>query len=341
MKMLYTNATTLQWDRRIWPSREDAYEAAEKAALELCGTKRHRRLCNECRYQQGDFARQCYLPTRSNRGSKKTPVAQGPVRHFRTYIERYFPGLFDYVDEAGNPFDHPHRLTLPKPTGQQPECHIWMARCLGCAVWQDLADLRCSQEIVPDFLYFHPYGGWHWPGLSHDDLRCSTCVAKTYGRDAVAQGVQKFWNAVTEFEMKSVVDTWTFGWNLLGGLLDDQQCKGHHNRIEAILRGITWKVKQPPPYGFENGKRPQVDLDRSDLEDLRSRIRQCRDWIEEHWEDVERPQLLDQPYFTEWLGDYERYETFWLWIKRIRQKVDENPMILVEYVLHQNPYTRA
>ncbi|KAK0751779.1 hypothetical protein B0T18DRAFT_426371 [Schizothecium vesticola] len=73
-----------------------ADKSAEEVEKALCGTERHKRACNPCRHLRGDWNH----PGRAL-GRPDAPVVKSRQVSRHYILERYFPGLLDFLHNKG------------------------------------------------------------------------------------------------------------------------------------------------------------------------------------------------------------------------------------------------
>ncbi|OJD14449.1 hypothetical protein AJ78_05217 [Emergomyces pasteurianus Ep9510] len=172
-----------------------------------CGLLRHRRKCNECRYQQGE------LDTRPPcMGSPKTPAVRSRLLRCESRADRYLPGLARCLDIKNQLSDQPSFAVSPGVTDDEHSyLTTYMIRCPGCSTWKELHSFRPGMDWQRDYRHYPSVHctdmtdeeigpqetnnqeellKWHHTSEDQemfDDMRCNNCFVQAHGRREVGK----------------------------------------------------------------------------------------------------------------------------------------------------------
>jgi hypothetical protein len=170
------------------------------------GANRNRRMCNECKFATGFWARNVGVTRRnwgvrsrcSNVGTATVPVVAGRQRRCHDSTERYFPGLFPVGPEE----QYPERWKIYRKAN----CDwwtLWSIRCAGCGVWQERAAFRKGSAYGVKATPADP-DSWrpeNWDGPHFEDWRCNHCHMNAVGRKELIRELLEFWKRLVKFEV--------------------------------------------------------------------------------------------------------------------------------------------
>ncbi|KAK1835634.1 hypothetical protein QBC39DRAFT_416308 [Podospora conica] len=123
---------------------------AEEVEKMLCGTERHKRACNNCRYLRGDWSYQGLPPALGRPGAPIIRSRQIAVPHI---FERHFPGFLDFLHKRNPalslPETHPRLLRMWLNANHRHDTWtLFTAYCGSCLQWQELAGFGYIAWII-------------------------------------------------------------------------------------------------------------------------------------------------------------------------------------------------
>ncbi|KAI9743885.1 MAG: hypothetical protein M1818_002619 [Claussenomyces sp. TS43310] len=318
----------------------------ELADVELSGLKRERRMCNECCYQQGVWAR----PTTSNAGSARTPVIKSRPMRYRDATERYFPGLFSYSAEDLKGF--PERLKQYRTNAI--EFEFWTTyrvRCPTCAIWQEMAAFRKGEgfgfKVKPRDLERSDSADQSGPDF--DNWKCNRCVANEIGTEELARMLLSFWKHIVDPELHGFNWRIAYGWHFL-------KCYTKENK-----QGVTWKrILQwhKGPYRMAPSEwelfEKEADFETVSTMDPEARFQRFAVWSDYVegclkpsgvWKDPTRKSGLQHGlvskvnrWFRSWTDNCVAMEHRTQFFQRCTREFEADPGRLVDYVLQEGVY---
>jgi hypothetical protein len=239
--------------------REDSHDRTVRLAeLYLTGIQRHKRACNECRFQRGDFARK----TDSNAGNHRTPIIKSRPRVSADAIERYFPGVMPTPESTK---DMPVRGRTYEEDRTTNEWATYGLRCPRCMVWQELANYRQGGmshfKAVPTdaptwkarLIWIRP-NYWTW--------RCNRCVFEMGGPDGLGAELFNFWKALAMNEAETLRHSNRDGWQYMGelGPVVESLSTGNAAMDNAFHKAWTTAIKEHIHLPHAIAKLPQQVL---------------------------------------------------------------------------------
>ncbi|KAK0640558.1 hypothetical protein B0T16DRAFT_418111 [Cercophora newfieldiana] len=292
-------------------------QRAGEAERMLCGTERHKRACNSCRFLRGDWNH-----ARLMIGSPPTVVIKSRHVVLPHILERKFPGLLEFLHER-----HPDKLSPPKIQynnwGGWQEHHrnkawsLFTVRCSSCSQWQELAGFGFSISLWRTVHHV----------MAHGPVPCNKCLQR---KDPSAWQ-SKIWATASKMAAEvreAMANRLIFGWDMVYN--DFQQGKlVHYNASfgDRILCVSPWKV--PTPTGWR--------LKDSFIPELRVRLGYLRSFIRDTLTDELRVELV-QSWFKVWLKEYELYEEAYIYMSKVHALIVDEPAILDDYVRERDPY---
>ncbi|TVY47434.1 hypothetical protein LOCC1_G003054 [Lachnellula occidentalis] len=294
------------------------------------GTCRHRRTCNECKFQSGFWARNLDLArgwrVRSNNqnvGSANVPIIKSrQVYTYHDASQRFFPGLFPYTGE----YPARRRVYREHLVDLEPWC-LYSARCLGCERWQEFAAFRQPRlhKSRPQDAPAWDVQGWEF---KIEELRCNTCVAAASGEQELGRQLVALWKTLADSEVNFIDYCLEDGWRSIHYL--EQENKNfswartyRRARIESqLLR----EVPQPK------------DIGKMSVEARREIYGIWKQYLQEQGEEMGLGKLISNPWFKYWSYGYEAMEKRAEFLRACTDKVEADPGILVEYALRGEGY---
>lgn len=305
--------------------------------LVTCGSKRHNRMCNECRYQSG----QLRVQLGDKRGTPTFPIMTSRQVHFASAHDRFFPGLPDFL---GMPEP---RLYLPiGEIGQIGDTFVmgpvglytrpwtmYMARCSGCESWQEMRAFRLGGYEA----WWNPKLDaqlWNDEEFAIEDLYeiiCNGCYARKYGKLALGRLLGEFlgW-VVCENARRYLEAQLCWGWFALEGVVPKLPSE-YRKQVRSILKNV-------------NGRKIRSwdgdDFSYMDIATLKLRHREfvnvCREGLAtSHNKAI--GELFCDFWFNTWFYAYDRLEAEWFWMTAYTAKARENPEALAEWALGRDP----
>ncbi|KAK0629400.1 hypothetical protein B0T17DRAFT_525418 [Bombardia bombarda] len=192
-----------------WPTPPTAAQIAEDDALALsvemtlCGNARHKRFCNECRFQRGDFAWQTKqlaamgVPVANY---PEVPIVKSRMVHLPGNLDRFLPGLCGPLLPADITKErHWAVMRSNQDEATTSQMLLWTVRCPGCQKWHEWAAFRRFSEKPErmDMVYSHmgswpgddSYGDW---GSDEEDEPSDNFVSKSvWNPEMLAKGWAK------------------------------------------------------------------------------------------------------------------------------------------------------
>jgi hypothetical protein len=305
----------------------DSAEAERVGAL-ISGLHRDKRTCNECRFQMGFYNRHC----RSNVGNSLVPVVIGSPSILRNKFERYFPGLFAYVDlNTGEPLPE-----LPSDDYGYGSAFsdifytLYSVRCAACGNWQELAAYRVGSDYSRVLPRTQGAGMQTKDSNADDSIHyvwCNHCIGKKYGEKKLEESLLVFWRLIVRSESTRFRSSFVNGWVTV------QQLRTvnikYTSDIDLILEHLPQKITA--------SMRPTWELSLDDLKASRVAFSMWKKFFENEWDHTG---LSHRPYerLCDWTKYYDFHEGFWLWATGINERVETDPSLLTKYVLNGNPY---
>ena len=333
-------------------------ENARSIERERCGTLRHRRQCNECRYQHGDLRPQLRGRGRRAKASTMPILPSRRTSTFGSYLDRWFPG-FSHALENKRPayntyvywifmrwiyFRHEPDILHCVNMRERPLA-VYTARCPGCGRWQELRHFRIAPPH--DFPNWRPNVAtgyrrnettleeWAEAEASLDQSRCNACFAAENGREELCRALW-FWFDRVSFRQLGDLS------NLMHGTIFAFNPFRHSTHVEygraprEYVRQMRALERHTPRTGGEVFSTWNNSY--SGLATLRLRQAQWKDL----WERTKRVHDTNwttrdmDKWYDQWVRTFDEAEEHWLWLRRSRDEVQERPMALVEWALDED-----
>ncbi|TVY42700.1 hypothetical protein LSUB1_G002903 [Lachnellula subtilissima] len=302
-------------------------ELKEEYNIGIC---RHRRTCNECKFQSGFWAQNFDLTRgwRRRNGNRNQNVGTAvPViksRQVYTYhdaSERFFPGLFPYTGD----FPARRRIYRDYLIDRLPWC-LYTMRCPGCERWQEFAAFR--QPRMPKS---RPRDAPVWDVQDWDvkveEWRCNGCVAAADGEQELGRQLVELWKTLAGWEVKWIDYCLVDGWRHIGYLEHEDKDFSwtlvyRRARVESqLLREV-----------------PNVqEIAKMSGEVRREIYGIWKQYLQKHGEWPEGD-LITTPWFKYWSYGYEAMEKRAEFLRACTDRVEADPGILVEYALRGEGY---
>ncbi|KAF4416243.1 hypothetical protein FACUT_12744 [Fusarium acutatum] len=296
---------------------DEQLELFDRVALLIenddCGKKRYLRKCIECRFRKG------FLSYRfvGDRGSQNFPVIPSRRVGFESDLDRNFPGFLGTLKSE--------QRFVKNPSVGVYLYTMYMARCSRCERWQEIRSFRLEGHR------------WGWrngiseeaelPGKEHDKNFCNKCLADTRGRGQLAETLKKWVLALLNKRLSLYIS------HLYHHLNTQYYTPVYHlPQAEAEDWGVLLEQTPRIILGVSSG------LSREDLDLINTRRRQWKDLLDRAKEsDTQNPQyqVLDGLY-DKWVRRSDSIERKWKWLMGCKEKIEDNPDLLVDWALERN-----
>ncbi|TVY81621.1 hypothetical protein LSUE1_G003778 [Lachnellula suecica] len=212
------NDTPENWIRQ---NSSSGISEAELLHLYKIGTHRRRRLCNECKFITGFWARNAGVERAGWRGRKRNsnigpaavPVVKGRQLRCHDSTERYFQGLFPIAPDA----EYPWRWKIYR----EENCDwwtLWNIRCAGCSTWQERAAFRKGggYGVKSTPADSDEWRETRWDGPHFEEWRCNQCFMASAGKEELESQLLAFWKRLADFEISQYNSLLASGWYSVG-----------------------------------------------------------------------------------------------------------------------------
>lgn len=322
------NPLRINWDFDFGPADMHA-EDAEKA---LCGTERHKRACNHCRYLRGDWSHPGLAL-----GRPGAPIVKSRHVPFPHVFERHFPGFLDFLYERNPdpvlspPKAYP-RLFKHFNYNSNHRHDMWTqytAYCGSCSQWQELAGFGYYASYMNEIPMVPLDRPKHQPPIPWPTC-CNQCSQKE-DRSAFTQRASGTAIQVANVALCAVTERLTYGWDGLLRHFEVHPLKPFRRTGESILSGL------PSNPGTHQTPFRTLMFDESILPDLRIRLEKVRSFFRDGVPDRVRYEYVSN-YFKLWIEDYELNEAVYLQMKKAVAMIKEQPGIVELYLSEREPY---
>ncbi|KAK0707959.1 hypothetical protein B0H67DRAFT_325276 [Lasiosphaeris hirsuta] len=295
----------------------------EIAEQPLCGTARHKRLCNSCRVLVWQYAR----PTSSHLGPPREPIVKSRKLRFHDAFSRCFPGLLDPL-----PSDKLPRLyKVGRESGKDCLFTLYTAPCQSCQVWHEITAYR----VYPESPEWTPHGLTSlesrceglWP------VWCNRCIIRKIGRKELAGRLSHEATGLAERSLRETQLRLNFGWPFLFGDFYENNGgslgKLHPLAAREILDGLGFEVN--------NALVNTVEFSSTSMPDLLRRVHRFRQFIYHEAAPDVRENMM-QSWFRMWAEDYELNAACFFRTLDIIKKISEDESLLLNYALERTLY---
>ncbi|KAK3315740.1 hypothetical protein B0H66DRAFT_518337 [Apodospora peruviana] len=291
-----------------------------EAEMYLCGISRHKRMCNECRMQRGDWARH----TSSNVGSATVPIVRSRALPFQDEFARWFPNLLDdqVPPLAENERPRPFRVWNFDKRGIVAPTYVM--RCRGCAAWQEIAAFRVRRD------WFSGGRSMVWEGNLVRCL-CSHCFAKKHGQAKLAEALLNCVLTEAGNELRRIQYRLGHGWRIVISDFDAEvgRLRSWQAARNEILGGHRLLLMSP--------MRGDTLANERDRKELQRRLYRLRRLLMDEVDQRARNEVL-QSWYRLWMEDYDLNQASFFRMLDIIAKIKENPQLLVDYALHPDRF---
>ncbi|KAH7265948.1 hypothetical protein NW759_008015 [Fusarium solani] len=219
------------------------------------GSYRQNRRCLECQYRRGELG-----PTSHEAdGTARVPVQDSRRLLFYSELDRYFPGLSDFlgrqIPKALETIDLNNGRSQSSAT-RPISWEMWMVRCPGCTRWKELRNFRVQvHHLVPIRHSERDYFPYLWDNLEFrgkveallKGACCNACFAKANGRLELGHALGSWFRALIDRALQEVSSKLkkharTFEWNTV--FPEMGKLWQHLREVEAAMScfDITYKV---------------------------------------------------------------------------------------------------
>lgn len=305
-----------------------------------CGTHRHLRKCNECRYQHGDLRPQLKGRGRSRKASEMPILPSRRTSTFGTFLDRWFPAVSDALDHKRPGYNTLLHQAIYREKARDRPLAVYMARCNGCARWQELRNFRIRSSLV--FPHWRPNVAsgyrrsettpekWAEAEASLDVSRCNACFAAEHGREDLARELCSWFQGLSSVELTLLSCT------LIGGTLFEFNPFYYYAGAPREYRRQLKCIMQHRR--VDDRQSPEFNVSYSGIAILR--LRQA------HWKALwERTKLNGDTswttcdmdaWYTEWVNNFDEAEEHWRWLMSVKNEIEERPMALVQWALGES-----
>ncbi|KAK3381040.1 hypothetical protein B0H63DRAFT_560815 [Podospora didyma] len=290
---------------------------AEEAEMHICGRARHRRRCNECRWQKGDWKSGRRLPPLMRR--VLLPIV--PTRHSFApdAFSRWYPGLLPRL----RPEELPHLGMPTKPANKTARVQMYTVRCISCSVWQELAAFLPSSGLH--------YDRWQRPRNLFPDGCCHRCTCNRVGRAAFSNTINLYAISIAKRLRDNYARDCLSFWDPDDREYPWQASMPHWVRYKTAR--ATIRGDMPELSVSSHGIWQFVEfMENANRDDLRHRTRQLREFIKENITPKEQQDVL-----LRWnrfrIAEYELNEALYFRYRDVIKRIENDPDWLVDYVL--------
>ncbi|KAI8725582.1 F-box domain-containing protein [Fusarium sp. LHS14.1] len=172
-------------------------------------TNRQNRRCLECQYDRGELR----PPRNGLYGNEKVPVQVNRTALFYTELDRYFPGVSDYLGCEIPPAVENVLFGGDSPAAIKPftwEMH--MVRCPKCTRWKELRDFRLQVRQLHGARYreeeYERYdegenGYFEDVDTLLKDACCNACFAKAHGRVELGRALGSWFRELVDGRLQA------------------------------------------------------------------------------------------------------------------------------------------
>ncbi|KAF4470354.1 Signal recognition particle SRP54 subunit GTPase [Fusarium albosuccineum] len=294
------------------------------------GRKRWLRKCIECRYLRGEFKPKL----NRYRGTEKMPIVPSRQILFGSHVDRFFPGFSEYMDHKRPLFNAP-LFRIYRDNARDLLWTMWMARCPGCARWQEIREFRFPASYQHWKPVVHPHAEepsetWDDKLITQsllDESRCNKCFAEAKGRDELGQ-VLSSW-AMNLIDSQLMMLSWQLqsGWGYLKSSLLDNLPKAYKPELKNLVK-TTPCLQKDIYYVVNYDDVALLRHRRGEWKDMWERMKQSGDtkWASRDMDE----------WFEQWGREFDDSEAHWRWMKAARREVEEKPEALVEWALNRD-----
>ncbi|KAF2763330.1 hypothetical protein EJ05DRAFT_496155 [Pseudovirgaria hyperparasitica] len=360
-------ATLKKWDSRRRREYHDSITSNHDDGVAIAheqveaGSHRHLRKCNECRFQHGYLKRTAFIKQRWprgndpdslcwayswNKGTAEVPIVKSRRLNFTTPLDRYFPGVANYLETARPAFNLPLQRIYRENAAYQPNT-MHMVRCPGCTQWQELRAFRWKPqgwgygEYIGIGIYTSEEGvEEHFEHVKQ--MRCNRCILREHGEARLAEELQTQFNSLIVIQQQAVQEIFSGGWVQLKiaieatGNLIRHEDRGPLKQLVKSLEALDskWARLQPDAHWTP------IDVDADVIEDhiaaMNIRRLECIRLIND------MPKVVDfckdgYGHFELWCEHWDQAVEYWKWTKAWKEQVQREPEVLVKWELERDP----
>lgn len=306
------------------------YEAS-RCERKLAGRARHRRKCNECRFQQKTIG-----PWRTGKGgTKEVPIMPSRSISYEHSIDRFFPGLEEVFDYQRPERGAPMQRNMTTESKYRSAWTLFMIRCPQCQLWKEMKCFRVGSikynwklGLVddPDDRFLN----WNEETVDAqfiNSLRCNTCFVEQNDIQQLGVVLINWLDSLLCYELQQLQASMMVGINLLG--LDKVPSK-YKEDVKAIKDGMR-------SINFRS------ILSYSDVAELKLRHAKWLRLLERMKGDLDCPEWWPKRgtgdysvfphWFEAWLHEFSDLEANWLWLRHCKSALEEKRHAIAEWVL--------
>ncbi|KAH6886946.1 hypothetical protein B0T10DRAFT_490523 [Thelonectria olida] len=304
--------------------------------LERCGNKRRFRRCNECRYLGGQLE-----PGLNNEhyGTLQVPIVKSRQIMFGSMIERYFPGIWDYLLADQHLSKEPLFRIRRRAQHQQPWA-MYMVRCPRCAGWKELREFRIGGTfhlwapiLIPNSQ--RAYMNWDDREMSEsllDESRCNACVAKIHDRNVLGQMLLSWITRLIDLWLMGCTRYLKHGWSNTKSVMKDMPREYQHE-IEHLIETTPC---------LQQDDREHIATE-ADVALLRLRLEQ---WMS-FWDRMKLSTVYDwgldnlgmahvDNTNVSWKRNFDETEAEWRELTTLKNGIKQRPEALAEWALSRD-----
>ncbi|KAK8869017.1 hypothetical protein PGQ11_007595 [Apiospora arundinis] len=324
-------------------AREEMGQFALEYERRNAGYKRHLRRCLECNWRRGELRPHATQYDGILGGTLKVPVAHSRQLYFGCGLDRHFPGFTAPLNNE--PPTHSARVfVIYREDPYDLPFTLHMVRCPGCTRWQELRAFRVGTWYARWTIGYGTARGefenWDQRPLGaefYDSLICNHCLAGKGDDESMKRlrdELQGFWLHCAYAKLLQLVGEFEGGFRQLYYATWEMP-KGHPvKRLirKEILRDIIGPGVRERSAG-NSYDWDDIESSGADLALYRLRYRHWKDAWARCKDDVgmEKFKARLEESFRE--RDYNIAEEHFIWLKKCRQEVLENPQVLIDWAL--------
>ncbi|RSM06416.1 hypothetical protein CDV31_009190 [Fusarium ambrosium] len=312
---------------------------ADESANKLSGNNRQNRRCLECQYQRGELR-----PLSDGLGGNaKVPVQANRPATFYSDLDRYFPGISNYLGFEFPPAVENMNLLLTTPlnplTQAEPiEQLMRMVRCPRCTRWKELRDFRLQIGHLRGTRYQEEGGIRYY--VSDDeycenmdallkDACCNACFAKANGRLELGRALGSWFRKLVDSRLRQV----------------SRHLKKHARSIPWHMTYIEGVELTERVEGLEEtvpclSKRHDSVLNEEEIAQLKTyRAHAICMWEQQYKDKDWRRHKITPPCVSTWAWSHKLYEDVLRDLKTCKEKLGEQPEVFAAWALDRDEST--
>ncbi|RSL88555.1 hypothetical protein CEP51_001702 [Fusarium floridanum] len=313
---------------------------ADESANKLSGNNRQNRRCLECQYQRGELR-----PLSDGLGGNaKVPVQANRPAAFYSNLDRYFPGISNYLGCEFPPAVENMNLGPTTPlspiTQADPiEQPMRMVRCPKCTRWKELRDFRLELGHLRGTRY-REEGDNIWYRANEDeycenmdallkDACCNACFAQANGRLELGRTLGSWFRELVDRRLRRV----------------SRQLKEHARSIPWDMTYIEGVELTERVEGLEEtvpclSERHDSVLNEEEIAQLKAYRAHAICMWEQLYKDKDwRRHKITPPCVSTWAWSHKLYEDVLRDLKTCEEKLGEQPEVFAAWALDRDEST--